>query len=211
MTIRDDYPQPLPVPGEIILASTSAARIEMLTKAQVPFTSSPARIDEDTVKQSLLAENAAPRDIADALAELKALRISAKHPAALVIGSDQVADLAGTLLSKPSDMAAAEAQLRLLRGKTHDLFSAVVIAQNGRPLWRHIGRARLTMRPFSDRFLSDYLNQIGDEALHTVGSYKIEQSGVTLFSRIEGDHFTILGMPLIEVLNHLMQIGAIPK
>lgn len=194
---------------DIILASASWARAMMLRQANVDFTSKPARVDEDAIKQALLSEGAKPRDVADALAEIKAIRISAQYPDALVIGSDQVAEIDGQLLSKPQTMDAARDQLRKLRGQTHSLFSAAVIAQGGQPLWRHVGQVRLTMHDFSDQYLENYLIRTGQSALATVGSYQIESEGVRLFSRIEGDYFTILGMPLVPLLTYLGQIGAI--
>jgi len=195
----------------IILASQSQARQAMLTAAGVAFTSQTARVDETAIKQALLAEGAKPRDIADALAELKALRVSAKMPGAWVIGSDQVLDLKGKLLSKPKDLAAAREQLCQLRGQAHKLFSAAVIVKDGQPVWRHVGQVRLTMREFSDRFLEEYLTRQGDDIFGTVGAYKLEGEGVRLFNQIEGDYFAVLGMPLLEVLNYLSQTGALPK
>ncbi|MAN97496.1 MAG: septum formation protein Maf, partial [Roseovarius sp.] len=133
----------------LILASSSAIRQSLLRNAGLAFETATPRVDEESVRAALLAEGAKPRDIADALAELKATKISARHPAALVIGCDQVLDLGGTLLSKPETVDEARAQLSAMRGKRHDLLSAVVICQAGRPLWRHIGTARMTVRPFS--------------------------------------------------------------
>jgi len=175
----------------------------MLTRAGLVFRVMPARVDEDSIKASLIAEGAPARDIADALAEMKAARISAKHPEAVVIGSDQVLEFEGQILSKPADMDQARHQLQQLRGNKHMLFSAAVIYQNGAPLWRHIGVARLWMRAFSDTYLDGYLDRMGPAAMTSVGGYWIEEEGARLFSRIEGDTFTILGMPLIEVLNYL--------
>lgn len=195
----------------IFLASASPTRIAMLENAGVPFTPQAARIDELAVKQAMLAEGAKPRDVADALAEMKAQRISAKNPGALVIGSDQVVELNGTLLSKPENLTEARAQLISLRNQEHKLLSAVVIVKDGQPQWRHVGQARLWMRDFSDTFLTAYLDRLGNDATATVGSYKLEAEGIRLFSRIEGDYFTILGMPLLEVLTYLTTIGALPK
>ncbi len=193
----------------IILASASSARQKMLADAGIAFTSQVARIDEETAKNSLIAEGADPRSIADMLAELKANRISTKEQDALVIGSDQVLAFEGKLVSKPTSIDEARGQLCQLRGKRHSLLSAAVIALNGQVIWRHVGQTRLWMRDFSDDYLKEYLNRLGDEALSTVGSYKLEAEGVRLFSRIEGDYFTVLGMPLIEILNYLADRGTI--
>jgi septum formation protein len=195
----------------IILASGSAIRRQLLVNAHVPFEVVVARIDEEAVKASLVVDQAKPRDIADVLAEMKALRVSSKHPDAWVIGSDQVADFDGGLLSKPISIAQAREQLCLLRGQMHKLFSASVIARDGQIQWRHVGQARLWMRDFSDEWLDQYLSRMGDDAMATVGAYKLEEEGVRLFSRIEGDYFSVLGMPLLEILNHLTTIGALPK
>jgi len=187
----------------VILASASPARAAMLREAGVMAETMPARVDEDAIKQSFRAEGIAPRDLADALAEAKAKRISAAHPEALVIGADQVLVTGGDVFDKPRDMAEAREQLRHLRGGSHELLSAAVILEGGAPIWRHIGAARLTMRPFSDAFLDAYLEAEGDAVLSTVGGYRIEGRGAQLFSRVSGDYFSILGMPLLEVLGFL--------
>jgi len=181
----------------------------MLQDAGVEFTSSVARIDEESVKQALEAERAPPVDIADTLAEMKALRISARNRNAVVIGSDQVLAFEGQILGKPSNIAEARAQLLALRGKTHKLLSAAVIAEGGQPVWRYVGQVRLTMRDFSDTFLEEYLDSQGVQALETVGAYKLEEEGVRLFAHVEGDFFTVLGMPLIEVLTYLSDKGVL--
>jgi len=181
----------------------------MLAQAGLTFTSQTARIDEAVVKAALLAEQPKPRDIADTLAEMKAQRISVKQPEALVIGSDQVLDLQGTLLSKPESVEEARVQLRQLRGQEHRLFSAAVIMKGGQPQWRHIGQVRLWMRDFSDSYLENYLDRMGEEVTQTVGGYKLEGEGIRLFSHIEGDYFNVLGLPLMELLTHLTRTGAI--
>lgn len=187
----------------ILLASGSEIRQTLLRNAGVPFTVTPARIDEDAIKRALEAEGALPRDIADALAEGKARKVSSKNPGALVLGFDQVLDHDRQILSKPRSVEEAREQLTRLRGQTHSLLSAAVIYEDGEPLWRHIGIARLTMRDFSDAYLDDYLARNWDSIRHSVGGYKLEEEGVRLFSRIQGDYFTILGLPLVELLSYL--------
>ncbi|KJS41937.1 MAG: septum formation protein Maf [Roseovarius sp. BRH_c41] len=191
----------------IILASGSAIRQTLLRNAGLSFECVTPRVDEDTVRTALLAETMSPRDIADALAELKATKVSAKHPAALVIGCDQVLDLQGQLLSKPQTADEARAQLRAMQGKRHDLLSAVVICQAGRPLWRHVGLARMTVRPFSDAWLDGYMARNWPDIADCVGAYKLEAEGVRLFSRVEGDYFTVLGVPLLDLLSFLTLRG----
>lgn len=193
----------------LILASASAARRAMLEAAGVAVEAVPARIDEAALKAAMLAEAAPPRDIADALAELKATRISARHPGALVLGADQVLVAEGRLYDKPADRRQARAHLSALRGRTHQLLSAAVIARDGAPLWRHVGTARLVMRPFTDAFLDSYLKTMGDGVLDTVGAYKLEGLGAQLFARVDGDHFTVLGLPLLEVLGFLRAQGVL--
>lgn len=197
----------MPVP--IILASGSAIRAQMLESAFVPFEVIRPRVDEDSVKQSLLAEEASPRDIAGALAELKARKVSEKRPEAFVIGSDQVLDFKGRLLSKPETPEQALEQLSEMRGKRHSLFSAVVICEAGRPIWRHIGQVRLQVRNLSDAYLEDYVSRNWSSIRHAVGAYKLEEEGVRLFSAIDGDYFSVLGMPLTDLLNFLALRGAI--
>jgi septum formation protein len=193
----------------LILASTSPIRAALLSRAGVGFESVAPRVDEGGLAAALQAEGAGPRDLADALAEAKALKVSRRHPGALVLGCDQVLEHRGEALFKPADAAGVEAQLRRLRGETHRLWSAAVIAEDGRPLWRHVGGARLTMRDFSDTYLAGYLRRHGAGLTGTVGGYRIEEEGVRLFARIEGDGFTIQGLPLVEILAWLAQRGAI--
>lgn len=190
----------------LILASKSAARRAVLDGAGVRYEARVAGVDEDAVKTSLLAEGAGPREIADALAELKAIRVSSGRPD-FVIGSDQTLDLDGQLYDKAESVEAARERLKLLRGRTHKLHSAVVVAKEGAPIWREIVTASLTMREFSDAFLDDYLASEGEHALGSVGCYRLEGPGAQLFSKIEGDYFAILGLPLMGLLDLLRRHG----
>lgn len=193
----------------LILASGSQVRQDLLRNAGVPFSVQPARIDEDMIKQSLLAEGATPHDIADALAEFKARRVSEKNPTALVLGCDQVLELKGECLSKPTDPQDARAQLRRLRGTRHKLLSAAVLYEDAKPVWRHVGQVRLTMRPFTDAYLDTYVDRNWDSIQQSVGCYKLEEEGVRLFTHVEGDYFTVLGLPLLPLLNHLTLRGVL--
>jgi len=192
----------------IVLASKSAARRAVLEGAGVPFEVSLAGVDEEAVKASLLAEGASPRDVADALAELKAIRVS-RAKDGFVVGSDQTLEFEGRLYDKAADIGAARERLKALRGKPHKLHSAVVVAKDGAPIWRDLVTATLTMRDFSDDFLEAYLATEGEEALGSVGCYRLEGPGAQLFSRIEGDYFAILGLPLMGLLDFLRQHGAL--
>ena len=193
----------------IVLASKSAARAALLTGAGVAFETAGSGVDEDALKAALLAETAHPRDIADALAEAKAVKVSARRPGALVIGADQTLDLEGRLFDKPSSMSEAAERLRELRGRTHKLHSAVVVAQDGAPIWREVKTARLTVRAFSDAWLEGYLARGGEALLSSVGAYQLEGEGVQLFSAVEGDYFTILGLPLFGLFDLLRRHGAL--
>lgn len=191
----------------LILASASVARADLLRNAGLTVEVIPARIDEDEVKIALRADGAPARDQADILAEMKALAVSRTHPGAMVLGADQILDQAGRTFDKPANRAEAREHLQALRGQRHELLSAAVIARDGEPIWRHIGRARLQMRPYSDRFLEDYLDQMGNAVTTTVGGYMLEGLGAQLFARVDGDYFTILGLPLIETLGFLRLHG----
>lgn len=192
----------------IVLASTSATRRAMLTAAGVAHEPLAAHVDEEAVKASMA--DVSPRDLADALAEMKALKVSARAPGTLVLGGDSVVAIEdGTLLDKPESREDAARHLRLLSGKRHDLYSAAVIAENGRAVWRHVDRARLTVRPLSEAFIDQYLDAEWPAISGCVGCYRVEGPGVQLFSRIEGSHYTILGMPLLNILDYLRTRGVL--
>ena len=187
-----------------VLASQSASRRAMLDAAGVSYEARPAHVDEAGLKDALLARQTRPRDIADALAEMKALKISRAEPGALVLGSDSLVALAdGALLDKPTDRENAAEHLRRLSGGVHDIFSAAVMAEGGEPVWRQVDRARLHVRPLSEAFIQAYLDREWPAISGCVGCFRIEGPGVQLFARIEGSHFTVLGMPLLPVLDYL--------
>jgi septum formation protein len=195
----------------IILASQSASRKALLEAAGVPFTAEAAGIDEEAVKQAMLAEGADGRQLADALAEMKAVKISRRHPDALVLGCDSTVSAAnGDLIDKAATRVESAAQLAALAGTTHKLTSAAVVAHGGVPVWRHVDTAKLTMREFSDSFLQSYLDAEWPAIGGCVGGYRLEGRGIQLFSRIEGDHFTILGLPLLPLLDWLRVRGVMP-
>ena len=193
----------------IILASGSEIRAQLLARARVDFVVETPRVDEDAIKEALVAEGAPPRDIADALAEAKARKVALKYGDGLVLGCDQVLDFEGSVLSKPETPGVAIEQLKTMRGKRHMLVSAAVIYDDGKPVWRHIGQVRLLMRNMSDGWLSAYVDRNWQSIRHSVGAYKLEEEGVRLFSRIEGDHFNVLGMPLLEILSYLTLRGTL--
>ena len=191
----------------LILASASQIRLNLLLAAGIDVTALPARIDETAIRLGLQAENAAPHDIADTLAELKAGKLADKNPAALVLGCDQVLAFQGRVFAKAETREMARAQLQELRGKTHRLISAMVLYDSAKPIWRHISEANLTMHSFSDAYLDAYLDRNWHSAQDSVGAYKLEEEGVRLFSQIAGDYFTILGLPLLPLLGYLGQRG----
>ena len=193
----------------LLLASASEIRLLLLRNAGLQVTAQPARVDEQTIRHALEAEGATPRDIADALAEVKARKLADKNPTALVLGCDQVLAFQGRAFGKPETAEAARAQLHDLRGQTHQLLSAVVLYDQGKPVWRHVGQARLTMHTMSDTYIDAYLAHNWASVQHSVGAYKLEEEGVRLFSAVEGDYFTILGLPLLALLGYLGQRGFI--
>ena len=194
-----------------ILASASASRQALLTSAGVSFGAEPAQLDEAEIKLALRAEGATPAQVAEALAELKAQKIARRYPDALVLGADQMLDQGGDWLDKPPDLAAARAQLLALAGRSHRLTSAQVLVAGGQRVWHHVATATLTMRPFDAAFVERYLARVGEAALGSVGAYQLEGLGIQLFSKIDGDYFTILGLPLLPLLQVLREHGVIER
>jgi septum formation protein len=196
---------------KIVLASGSSARRQMLAAAGVVFAVEPAQLDEAELSDIFIRHTTCVPaiDLARYLADAKAIDVSMSHPGALVIGSDQVLAQGERLFSKAGDLAGARRTLLALRGQTHQLHSAVAIALDGKVVWSDADTASLTMRAFSDGFLESYLEAAGDALLWSVGCYELEGRGVQLFERIEGDYFTILGMPLLRVLAELRKRGAL--
>jgi septum formation protein len=194
----------------LILASQSTTRARLLSAALVPFDIVPAHVDEIAVKESLLAERAIPPEIAEKLAELKARKVSSSHPSALVLGADQILVFSGEVIRKSRSTDEARALLTRLAGQTHALIAAVVLAKDGMVVWRHTDQAELQMRKMSDAFLNDYLVAEGEDILGSVGCYRLEGGGAQLFSRISGDYFTVLGLPLLPLLGALREFGVLP-
>jgi septum formation protein len=197
------------VPPALILASGSVTRLALLNAAGVPVRAVSADLDEQEIKSRLRAADVDAGDVAQALAEAKALAVARQWPDALVIGADQMLDCDGRWYDKPDDVATARQQLLSLCGKSHRLPTAVVAVQGNRVLWRHLSQAIMTMRSFQQTFLDDYLEKIGSSVLSSVGAYQLEGLGVQLFERIDGDHFTILGLPLLPLLDFLRRHGVI--
>lgn len=180
-----------------------------MAKSGLTVAAIPARIDEDAIRAALEGESAKPRDIADVLAEMKARKIAERHPDAVVIGSDQILTVDGRVFGKPETVADVRAQLQSLRGRTHQLISAVVVYEQARPVWRYLDEARMVMRSFSDSWLDGYLDRNWDSIRHSVGGYKLEEEGVRLFTEVKGDWFTVMGMPLLPLLAWLGNRGFI--
>lgn len=195
-------------PGEeIVLASASKTRRSLFEAAGVPFNVEPSRVDETEIKLSMLAEGASGVEIAEVLAEAKAVYVSRKHPDRMVLGADQVLVCDGAVFDKPVDRDDALSQLRRLRGRRHELISYAVIVRGGQRIWQGVDRAKLEMREASDDFLEAYLDAVGDDAFNGPGGYRVESLGVQLFSRIDGSHYTILGLPLLALLDYLRANG----
>lgn len=200
-----------PSPPTVVLASGSRFRAAMLEAAGVSVAVDAPAVDEAAVKAAMRSQPAGAAETAETLAALKAQQISRRWPGALVIGADQMLDCEGNWFDKPADRAHARQTLQRLRGRTHDLVTAVCVVRDGLILWHHIARAHLTMRMFSDAFLDTYLARIGDAAADSVGAYQLEGLGVQLFSHIDGDHFTIVGLPLLPLLDFLRGHGVIEQ
>jgi septum formation protein len=194
----------------LILASSSASRRAMLAAAGIAHEAVSPQVDEDAAKASL--SHLSARNLADALAELKAAKVARLVGAGLVLGCDSTVALAdGTLLDKPESREQAAAHLRAMSGTTHDLYSAAVLVRDGQPVWRQVDRARITVRPLSDAFVEDYLDAEWPAVSGCVGCYRIEARGIQLFARIEGSHFTILGLPLLPLVAQLRLLGHLPS
>ncbi|BCP55794.1 Maf-like protein R00002 [Kaistia sp. 32K] len=193
----------------LILASTSSTRIALLRNAGLTFEAIAPGVDERALETPLLAQGASPTEIALALSRAKALAIAA--PGRLILGGDQVLDLDGERFVKPVDRAAAAAQIAALAGRTHRLRTAVVLAENGEIVWEHVSTASLTMRPLTSEAIERYLDAAGDSALWSVGAYLLEGVGIQLFQAIEGDYFSILGLPMLPLLAELRRRGLLPS
>jgi septum formation protein len=194
----------------LILASQSASRRALLSAAAIPHEAVSPNVDEEAAKAGLKAQGVDARGLADALAEFKALKLSSRQPGDLILGCDQVLALDdGTMLDKAGSREEARQQLQRLRGATHRLISAAVICEGGAPVWRHVDVAKLTMRSFSDAFLDSYLDAEWPAVSGCVGCFRLEGRGVQLFARIEGSHFTILGLPLLPLLDYLRTRGVV--
>jgi septum formation protein len=193
----------------VVLASASVSRARILRDAGLEFDVVPAHVDEDAVKAALKAEGATAIDAAETLAEMKAVKVSQQRPQALVIGADSILDLNGEWFDKPADADHAKAHLMTLRGQSHEVATAVVVALGGRRIWHYRDRPVLKMRRFSDAFLDAYLAEVGEAVMSSVGTYHLEGRGAQLFESIEGDFFSILGLPLIPLLGFLREHNAV--
>ncbi len=196
--------------SKIILASASKSRASLLRAAGVNFEIVPTNADEDAVKHTMKAKGATAAACAEALAELKAVHVSASRPGSFVIGADQMLECDGAWFDKPADENGARSHLRKLRDKTHVLPTAVCVALDGIRIWHYVALPKLTMRAFSESFVEEYLKAAGPAVTTSVGAYQLEGPGAQLFSRIEGDFFTILGLPLLELLTFLREKNVVP-
>jgi septum formation protein len=195
----------------IVLASASAIRRTLLENAGVALVVDPGRVDEDEIKASLKGGGASAETTAEALAEAKAQRVSGRHRDTLVVAADSMLECNGVWFDKPADRAHAAAHLQALSGKTHKLISSAVAVRNNTRLWHHTSVARLTMRPLSPDFIDGYLDAVGAAAFASVGAYQLEGLGAQLFARIEGDYFTVLGLPLLPLLDFLRTHNVVPE
>ena len=195
----------------LVLASKSFGRRAMLENAGLVFAVDAANVDEDAVKEALKAEGAPVARAAEALAELKARRVSARQAGAVVLGADSMLECNGRWFDKAQTMDQAREQLLALRGLTHSLVTSAVLVRDEARIWHHTAVARMTMRRFSDGFLDDYLEAIGDAALSSVGCYQVEGRGLQLFSAIEGGFYAIVGLPMVAVLEQLRVLGELPS
>lgn len=193
----------------LILASQSPFRRMLMENAGLAFRAQAAEIDERAVEAELAASNPTPQQVAEVLAIEKARDVAGRNPGALVIGSDQTLSLEGRVFHKPADMAEAKAHLTVMAGRTHSLNCGIALVRDGETLWNHVSVAHLTMRPLSEAFIDRHLARVGTRVLASVGAYQLEGEGVQLFERIDGDYFTILGLPLLPLLAKLRDLGAI--
>lgn len=194
----------------ITLASNSQTRKQMLENAGVKVTTYPARVDEESIRASLIAENSKARDIADCLADAKAQKVSSKV-SGWVLGADQVLDFNGQIISKPESPQELTSQLEMFSGHDHDLYSAAVVYKDGAAIWRHIGVARMSVRTLSKDFIGEYVEEHFETVRSSVGGYHLEGVGAQLFSRVQGDYFTVLGLPLLNVLDFLRIQGELKQ
>mgnify|MGYP001792205757 FL=1 len=193
----------------LVLASGSRIRAELMKNAGLTFETDPSDVDERAVEEPLLAANFPPDDLASVLAEAKANDVSSRRPSDLVVGADQILAFDGERRTKPEDMEAARRQLLAFSGKVHELHSSVVVSRNGEAIWRNVSTARLKMRDLSPAFVGHYLANAGETVLSSVGAYQLEGLGVQLFEKIDGDYFTILGLPMLPLLAELRTLGVI--
>jgi septum formation protein len=197
--------------SHLTLASKSEIRLALLRNAGLEVNATASRVDEEAIKQSLMAEETKPRDVADALAEAKARKVASKGVGGLVLGCDQVLEFDGRVISKSERSEDVLEVLKEMRGKRHSLLSAAVIYEDEKPVWRHVGVARLLMRDASDAYLQSYVERNWESIRHSVGGYKLEEEGVRLIARVDGDYFTVLGLPLVELLSYLTLRGTLPR
>lgn len=197
--------------NKLILASGSPFRKQLMEAAGLTFAAEPARIDEREIESPLVASGASPEGVAAALARAKAEDVAGRNPQAFVIGSDQVMSMDGRLFHKCTSVDIAREQLRSMRGKTHRLSSAISIVRSGQEVWSHISVADLTFREFTEAFLDSYIADAGPKVLLTVGAYSYEGLGQQLFEKVEGDFFTIIGLPMLPLLAALRDLAIIPR